>query len=84
MQRAEAKGEAVPQRYDDLVQPHIDSFDYFLGEGMQHVVEGLEGIEVGAGAAQAAAGGAALTLALLLGGDRRQCCTASGVVHCST
>lgn len=46
MQRAEAKGDTVPQRYEDLVQPHIDSFDYFLGPGMEHVVEELEGITV--------------------------------------
>lgn len=29
------------------VQPHVDSFDYFLGEGMERVVDGLEGVEVG-------------------------------------
>lgn len=46
MQQAEAKGDNVPQRYEDLVQPHIDSFDYFLGAGMEHVVENLEGVEV--------------------------------------
>lgn len=28
------------------MQPHIDSFDYFLGAGMDHVVENLEGVEV--------------------------------------
>ncbi len=29
-----------------LLQPHIDSYDYFLGEGMQHVIENMEGIEI--------------------------------------
>lgn len=27
-------------------QPHVDSFDYFLGDGMQHVVEDMDGIEI--------------------------------------
>ena len=27
-------------------QPHVDSFDYFLGEGMHHVIENMDGIEV--------------------------------------
>jgi hypothetical protein len=43
---SQAHGETVPQQLLDLAQPHIDSFDYFLGEGMEHVVENLEGIEV--------------------------------------
>ncbi len=29
-----------------LLQPHVDSFDYFLGEGMHHVIENMDGIEV--------------------------------------
>lgn len=28
------------------LQPHVDSFDYFLGDGMQHVVEDMDGIEI--------------------------------------
>lgn len=46
MQRAECRSETVPQAYEDLVQPHVDSFDYFLGPGMEAVVSGLEPIEV--------------------------------------
>ena len=41
-----AQGEAVPRALEDLAQPHIDSFDYFLDEGMQQVIDNLEGIEV--------------------------------------
>ena len=29
-----------------LLQPHVDSFDYFLGEGMQHVIDSMDGIEI--------------------------------------
>ncbi|PSC76790.1 DNA-directed RNA polymerase I subunit 2 isoform X1 [Micractinium conductrix] len=29
-----------------LAQPHVDSYDYFLGEGMQHVIESMDGIEI--------------------------------------
>ena len=40
-------GDSIPLQLADLAQPHVDSFDYFLGEGMAQVVENLEGIEVG-------------------------------------
>ena len=30
-----------------LAQPHIDSFDYFVKEGLGHVVDQVEGVEVG-------------------------------------
>ena len=46
MQRGMASGHAVPQEYEHLVQPHVDSFDFFLEEGLQLVVENLEPIEV--------------------------------------
>lgn len=41
-----AQGDKVPQYLEDLAQPHVDSFDYFLGEGLAHVVAALEGVEV--------------------------------------
>jgi hypothetical protein len=44
---SQAYGDSVPQHLIDLAQPHVDSFDYFLGEGMEQAVENLEGIEVG-------------------------------------
>ena len=44
--RSQASGDAVPLSLENLAQPHIDSFDYFLGEGMEHVIENLDGIEV--------------------------------------
>lgn len=28
------------------LQPHVDSYDYFLGEGMHHVIDGMDGIEI--------------------------------------
>ena len=37
---------AVPLALEKLVAPHIESFDYFLGDGMQQVVRGLEPVEV--------------------------------------
>ena len=45
MFKGQASGPDVPQEFEALVQPHIDSFDHFLGEGMQLVVESLESIE---------------------------------------
>jgi len=36
----------VLQRLEKLAQPHVESFDYFLGDGMDKVLECLEGVEV--------------------------------------
>ena len=46
MQAGLAAGEAVPPEFVDLVKPHVQSFDYFLGDGLTRVVELLEPIEV--------------------------------------
>lgn len=46
MQAGLAAGEAVPPEFVDLVKPHVQSFDYFLGDGLNRVVELLEPIEV--------------------------------------
>lgn len=46
MQAGLAAGEAVPAEFVDLVKPHVQSFDYFLGDGLTRVVELLEPIEV--------------------------------------
>lgn len=35
-----------PKSLDELVRPHVDSFDYFIGEGLQTVVDLLQPIEV--------------------------------------
>lgn len=35
----------LPTRHIHL-QPHVDSYDYFLGEGMQHVIESMDGVEI--------------------------------------
>jgi DNA-directed RNA polymerase beta subunit len=35
-----------PRSLEELVRPHIDSFDHFIGEGLQSVVENLKPVEV--------------------------------------
>jgi hypothetical protein len=44
--RSQAQGENVPQSLENLAQPHVDSFDYFLGEGMEQVIESMDPVEV--------------------------------------
>ena len=46
MQAAQASGVNVPAEFTDLVRPHVESFDYFLNEGLQKVAELLEPLEV--------------------------------------
>ncbi|KAL6767395.1 hypothetical protein ACKKBF_B35095 [Auxenochlorella protothecoides x Auxenochlorella symbiontica] len=36
----------VPAELEGLAQPHIDSFDFFLGQGLENVVEGVASVEV--------------------------------------
>jgi hypothetical protein len=36
----------VPKELVDLVAPHLQSFDYFIGDGLEEVVQGLDPIEV--------------------------------------
>ena len=36
----------VPEALEALTAPHIDSFDYFLSDGLRLVVQGLAPIEV--------------------------------------
>ncbi len=40
------EGEWVPPEYTQLVQPHVDSFDYFCGEGMELAANCMEPMEV--------------------------------------
>ena len=35
-----------PKSLDELVRPHVDSFDYFTGDGLQTVVDLLKPVEV--------------------------------------
>ena len=35
-----------PKSLDELVRPHVDSFDYFINEGLHTVVSLLKPIEV--------------------------------------
>lgn len=44
---AQARGLEVPEEFETLVAPHVASFDWFLSEGLQSVVDSLEPIEVG-------------------------------------
>lgn len=46
MQAALAAGEAVPAEFLDLVKPHVQSYDHFVGEGMTRVVELLDPVEI--------------------------------------
>lgn len=39
-------GDEVPEPYTNLVQPHVDSFNYFVGEGMDLAIAGMEPLEV--------------------------------------
>ena len=46
MNSVEDRDNEVPRSLQQLVRPHIDSFDHFLGEGLLSVVELLKPIEV--------------------------------------
>jgi hypothetical protein len=46
MQAGLAAGEAVPSALADLVRPHIDSYDWFVTDGIRAVVDFLEPVEV--------------------------------------
>lgn len=46
MLKGQAKGAHAPEEFERLVAPHVKSFDYFLGEGMQTAVRLLEPLEV--------------------------------------
>ncbi len=37
---------AVPAALEELVRPHIDSFDYFILEGLERVLQELQPVEV--------------------------------------
>lgn len=45
---------AVPAALEELVRPHIDSFDYFISEGLERVLQELQPVEVRAKANSAA------------------------------
>ena len=45
---------AVPAALEELVRPHIDSFDYFISEGLERVLQELHPVEVRAKANSAA------------------------------
>jgi hypothetical protein len=39
-------GNIVPRALEDLAQPHVESFDYFIGDGLGHLVENMRPVEV--------------------------------------
>lgn len=43
---AASAGEMVPAELQALVAPHIESYNYFVGEGLQEVVQRLDPVEV--------------------------------------
>ena len=45
-QKKLGRKEPVLGRYEELVAPHLDSFNYFLGPGIRNVVDNLEPIQV--------------------------------------
>lgn len=48
MLKGQAQGLYAPEEFERLVAPHVKSFDYFIGEGMETAVRLLEPLEVGA------------------------------------
>lgn len=46
MLRGQAPAEHVPETLQQLVAPHIESFNYFIGEGLSEVVRRLAPAEV--------------------------------------
>lgn len=55
MLKGQAKGPTSPEEFERLVAPHVKSFDYFIGEGMETVVQLLEPLEVSSSSSRAAA-----------------------------
>eukprot|EP00201_Polytomella_parva_P019467 CAMPEP_0175041304 /NCGR_PEP_ID=MMETSP0052_2-20121109/1831_1 /TAXON_ID=51329 ORGANISM="Polytomella parva, Strain SAG 63-3" /NCGR_SAMPLE_ID=MMETSP0052_2 /ASSEMBLY_ACC=CAM_ASM_000194 /LENGTH=1341 /DNA_ID=CAMNT_0016303785 /DNA_START=27 /DNA_END=4052 /DNA_ORIENTATION=+ len=46
MQAGLVQGDQVPEEFRKLVEPHVSSFDYFLNEGMERVVDSIEPVEI--------------------------------------
>lgn len=46
MKKGLATGKKVPKIFEELVEPHVASFDYFLSDGIQKVVQHIEPVEV--------------------------------------
>lgn len=46
MLKGQATGDRTPERFQELVRPHLESYDYFITEGMHLVLERLEPLEV--------------------------------------
>ena len=46
LRRGQVQGAHVPERYRDIVRPHVESFDYFIGEGIRRVLQDLEPVRV--------------------------------------
>lgn len=46
LRRGQVQGAHVPERYRDIVRPHVESFDHFIGEGIRQVLQDLEPVRV--------------------------------------
>lgn len=46
MERGWVHGDFVPKEYEDLVEPHVQSMNYFLSDGIQEVVADIKPVEV--------------------------------------
>jgi hypothetical protein len=46
MLKGQARGANPPEEFERLVAPHVKSFDFFLGEGMDTAVALLEPLRV--------------------------------------
>lgn len=46
IQKKLGRRDRVPDRYEELVEPHLDSFNFFLGPGLTEVVNNLEPVQV--------------------------------------
>ncbi|GMH37284.1 hypothetical protein BSKO_05157 [Bryopsis sp. KO-2023] len=46
MFKGQVTDDRVPKTYEELVEPHVASFDYFLSEGIQKVVQLVKPVEI--------------------------------------
>lgn len=80
MLRGQAKGANPPEEFERLVAPHVKSFDYFIGEGMETAVRLLEPLEVSCSRPAAVLAAVAAETAVALG-DNTYTCESSCCLH---
>ncbi len=47
MERGLVHGQTVPKEYEELVEPHVESMNYFYEEGLTTVADNIKAVEVG-------------------------------------